>query len=98
MRRVLASGRPPLRRTLRLFGPGESQVAKAFHDAGDAEGLEVTICARDFEVHVDLVAEPDAEARLLDLQSTLERSSATGSTPRRAHGRGFVLDRCRDRG
>ena len=100
VRRVLASGRPPLRRTLRLFGPGESQVAKAFHEAGgDGEGLEVTICARDFEVHVDLVAEPDAEARLLDLQSTLETElgdwvySTDGRTVEE-----LVLDRCRDRG
>jgi nicotinamide-nucleotide amidase len=100
VRRVLASGRPPLRRTLRLFGPGESQVAKAFHEAGgDGDGLEVTICARDFEVHVDLVAEPDAEARLLALQSTLE--TALGDWVYSTDGRTveeLVLDRCRDRG
>ena len=48
VRRVLDRGTPPLRRTLRFFGPGESQVAQAFHEAGgDGDGLEVTICARE---------------------------------------------------
>ena len=34
VRRVLDRGTPPLRRTLRFFGPGESQVAQAFQEAG----------------------------------------------------------------
>ena len=72
VKRVLAGGRPPLRRTLRLFGLGESQVAQAFQDAGgDGGGLEVTICARDFEVHMDLVAEPETEDRLIELERAL---------------------------
>ena len=100
VRRVLDGGTPPLRRTLRFFGPGESQVAKAFHEAGgDGDGLEVTICARDFEVHVDLVAEPDAEARLLAFESTLE--TALGDWVYSTDGRTveeLVLDRCRGRG
>jgi len=100
VRRVLDRGRPPLRKTLRLFGPGESQVAKAFAAAGgDGGGLEVTICARDFEVHVDLVAEPDAEERLLALEESLTRElgdwvySTDGRTVEE-----LVLDRCRERG
>jgi nicotinamide-nucleotide amidase len=100
IRRVLDRGRPPLRRTLRFFGPGESQVAQAFEEAGgDGDGLEVTICARNFEVHVDLVADPDAEDRLLALESALEERlgrflySSDGRTVEE-----LVLDRCRDRG
>jgi nicotinamide-nucleotide amidase len=100
IRRVLDRGRPPLRRTLRFFGPGESQVAQAFEEAGgDGDGLEVTICARNFEVHVDLVADPDAESRLLALESALEERlgrflySSDGRTVEE-----LVLDRCRDRG
>jgi nicotinamide-nucleotide amidase len=100
IRRVLERGRPPLRRTLRFFGPGESQVAKAFQEAGgDGDGVEVTICARNFEVHVDLVAEPDAEERLLALESGFEQRlgrflySTDGRTIEE-----LVLDRCRDRG
>jgi nicotinamide-nucleotide amidase len=100
VRRVLAGGRPPLRRTLRLFGPGESQVARAFQEAGgDGEGLEATICARDFEVHVDLVAEPAAEERLLELEQAL--AERLGSYLYSTDGRTveeIVLDRCRERG
>ncbi len=100
VRRVLAGGRPPLRRTLRLFGPGESQVARAFQEAGgDGEGLEVTICARDFEVHVDLVAEPAVEERLLALEQAL--AERLGSYLYSTDGRTveeIVLDRCRERG
>jgi nicotinamide-nucleotide amidase len=100
VRRVLDRGRPPLRRTLRFFGPGESQVAQAFQEAGgDGDGLEVTICARNFEIHVDLVADPSAEDRLLELQAALEERlgrflySSDGRTVEE-----LVLDRCRERG
>ncbi len=97
VRRVLDGGSPPLRRTLRFFGPGESQVAQAFQEAGgDGDGLEVTICARNFEIHVDLLAEPAAEDRLLELESALEQRlgrflySSDGRTVEE-----LVLDRCR---
>ena len=100
VRSVLARGTPPLRRTLRFFGPGESQVAQAFQEAGgDGDGLEVTICARSFEIHVDLVAEPSAEPRLLELETAL--SDRLGRFLFSTDGRGveeLVLDRCRDRG
>jgi nicotinamide-nucleotide amidase len=97
VRRILDAGVPPLRRTLRFFGPGESQVAQAFQQAGgDGDGLEVTICARSFEIHVDLLAEPDAAPRLLELEAALgERLgrylySSDGRTVEE-----LVLDRCR---
>ena len=100
VRRVLDRGTPPLRRTLRFFGPGESQVAQAFREVGgDGDGLEVTICARNFEVHVDLVAEPAAEGRLLELEQGLAERlgrflySTDGRTVEE-----LVLDRCRERG
>ena len=100
VRAVLDRGTPPLRRTLRFFGPGESQVAQAFQEAGgDGEGLEVTICARSFEVHVDLVAEPDAEERLLALEAAL--ADRLGRFLYSSDGRSveeLVLDRCRERG
>ncbi|HET8751471.1 MAG TPA: nicotinamide-nucleotide amidohydrolase family protein, partial [Gaiellaceae bacterium] len=64
MREVLARTRPPGRRVLRLFGVSESAVARALEEAGgDGDGVEATICARDFEIHVDLVVEPGAEER-----------------------------------
>ncbi len=62
LRAVLDGTRPPGRRVLRFFGLSESAVARALADAGgDGDGVEATICARDFEIHVDLVVEPGAE-------------------------------------
>jgi nicotinamide-nucleotide amidase len=64
MRRVLGRTTEPERRVLRLFGASESAVAKALAEAGgDGDGVEVTICARDFEIHVDFIVEPGAEER-----------------------------------
>jgi nicotinamide-nucleotide amidase len=61
---LLARTQPPGRRVLRLFGVSESAVARALAEAGgDGDGVEVTICARDFEIHVDFVVQPGAEAR-----------------------------------
>ena len=72
VRRVLARARPPELRLLRFFGASESAVAKALAEAGgDGDGVEATICARDFEIHVDLVVEPGAEARADDLTDSL---------------------------
>ena len=100
IRRVLERGTPPLRRTLRFFGPGESQVAQAFQEAGgEGDGLEVTICARSFEIHVDLLAEPAAEARLLELEAALgERLGRYLYSDDDRTVEELVLDRCRDRG
>jgi nicotinamide-nucleotide amidase len=39
-------------------------VARALAEAGgDGGGVEVTICAREFEIHVDLLVEPGRDAR-----------------------------------
>ncbi len=67
-RALLARARPPARRVLKFFGVSESAVARALEAAGgDGDGVEVTICARDFEIHVDLVVEPGAEVRAREL-------------------------------
>jgi nicotinamide-nucleotide amidase len=64
MRELLERTRPPGRRVLRLFGVSESAVARALEEAGgDGDGVEVTICARDFEIHVDLLVQPGADSR-----------------------------------
>jgi nicotinamide-nucleotide amidase len=64
VQRVSRRARPPGLRKLRFFGASESAVAKALADAGgDGDGVEATICARDFEIHVDLVVAPGAERR-----------------------------------
>lgn len=56
VQRVLMRASPPLRRTLRFYGVSESAVARVLADAGgEGTGVEATVCARDFEIHVDLV-------------------------------------------
>ena len=71
-RRLLARTTPPGRRVLRFYGASESAVAKALEDAGgDGNGVEATICARDFEIHVDLLVEAGAEARADELAEQL---------------------------
>jgi nicotinamide-nucleotide amidase len=72
MQELLARTQPPGRHVLRLFGVSESAVARAFEEAGgDGDGVEATICAREFEIHVDLVFEPGAEERAKALEAGL---------------------------
>lgn len=100
LQRVLARTTQPGRRVLRFYGASESAVAKVLADAGgDGDGVEATICARDFEIHVDLIVEPGAESRA----DTLERS-LTEPLSDHLFGRDerpvqeLVLDLCRARG
>jgi len=100
VRRVLARGRPPSRQILRFFGVSESAVARALADAGgDGDGVDVTICARDFEIHVDLYAEPDSEERARALagalRAVLERYLFSEDDRRIEE---IVLEVCRARG
>jgi nicotinamide-nucleotide amidase len=87
---------------VRFFGVSESAVAQALADAGgDGDGVEVTICAREFEIHVDLIVEPDAEERAKELVEAL-----TGPLEAFVYARGeeagpveeIVLALCRERG
>jgi nicotinamide-nucleotide amidase len=100
LRRVLARAQPPELRHLRFFGTSESAVAKALADAGgDGDGVEATICARDFEIHVDLVVSRGAEGRAEDLSARLvaplERHLFSRDERRVEE---LVLSLCRDRG
>jgi nicotinamide-nucleotide amidase len=100
VRRVLERAPVVQRRALRFFGTPECAVAKALAEAGgDGGGVEVTICAREFEIHVDLVVDPGAEGRADEIATALrgtlgrylfaedERSVAE-----------IVLGLCRERG
>jgi competence/damage-inducible protein CinA-like protein len=100
LRRVLAGARPPGRRVLRFYGAGESAVAKALADAGgDGDGVEATICARDFEIHVDLLVEPGAEARADELERSLAEPLERYLFTRDERGvEELVLGLCRARG
>jgi nicotinamide-nucleotide amidase len=100
VRALLARTKPPELRQLRFFGVSESVVAKALADAGgDGDGVEATICARDFEIHVDLLVEPGRQARADKLSERL-----VAPLERHLFSRDerpveeLVLDFCRERG
>ena len=100
VRRVLGRAQPPDLRLLRFFGASESAVAKALAEAGgDGDGVEATICARDFEIHVDLVVEPGAEARADELSERLVAPLERYLFSRDERPiQKIVLDLCRERG
>ena len=100
VQRVLARAQPPELRQLRFFGASESTVAKALAEAGgDGEGVEATICARDFQIHVDLVVEPGAEARADELTEGLVTPLERYLFSRDERSiEALVLDLCRGRG
>jgi nicotinamide-nucleotide amidase len=100
MRRVLASVEPPEHRLLRFFGPSESAVARALEEVGgEGDGLEVTICAHDLEIRVDIFSRVEAHPRAERLQHVLEERFAADvfATDERSVG-ALVLDRCRELG
>jgi nicotinamide-nucleotide amidase len=99
-RELLARTRAPGRRVFRLFGVSESAVARALADAGgDGDGVETTICARDFEIHVDFVVEPGAESRADALEASFFEPLEEWLYGRDERGvEEHVLELCRARG
>lgn len=99
-RRLLERAAPRTRRVLRFYGVGESAVAQAFAAAGgEPVGVEVTICARDFEIHVDLLVAPGSEQAADELSAALcaplaEHLFAQSDRPIEE----LVLERCAERG
>jgi nicotinamide-nucleotide amidase len=72
VRRVLERSQLPDRRVLRFYGVSESAIARSLAAAGgDGDGVEVTICARDFELHVDLFVGEGGEARASAIERQL---------------------------
>jgi len=100
VRRVLERARPPERRVLRFYGASESEIARALEEAGgEGDGISATICARDFEIHVDLIVEPGGEERADQLAASLREHSgrhlfAEDERPVEE----LVLEACRERG
>jgi nicotinamide-nucleotide amidase len=92
-------GRAPVREhlVLRFFGTPESQVAQALADAGgDGGGVEATICAREFEIHVDLFVEPGAAERGTRIAAALrDRLGRYLFTEDERSVSQIVLDTCR---
>jgi nicotinamide-nucleotide amidase len=100
VRRILERAPARARSVLRFFGTPESAVAQALAEAGgDGDGVEATICAREFEIHVDLVVEPGADGRAAALAGSLR--DALGQylfTEDERSIAEIVLDLCRERG
>lgn len=100
VRRILERAPERGRAVLRFFGTPESAVAQALARAGgEADGVEATICAREFEIHVDLVVEPGGEARASGLADSLRSDLGRylfGEDERTVAE--MVLDLCRVRG
>jgi nicotinamide-nucleotide amidase len=100
VKRVLERAPAVQRRTLRFFGTPESSVAQALEEAGgDGGGVDVTICAREFEIHIDLVLDPGAEGRADEISSALRSSLGRYlfAEDERTVAE-IVLDLCRERG
>ena len=100
VRRVIARAPGREHRVLRFFGTPESAVAEALAAAGgEGDGVDVTICAREFEIHVDLFVEPSAEERgariAASMRETLE-PYLFGEDERSISE--IVLELCRARG
>lgn len=98
--RVVGTTRPRERRVMRFFGPSESAVARLLDErGGEVDGVEVTVCARDFEIHVDLFVERGAEDRGEKIEAALRSAFgrqlfAEDETPVEE----MVLALCRARG
>jgi nicotinamide-nucleotide amidase len=100
VRRVLGRAPATEHRVLRFFGPTESAVAKAIAEAGgEGDGIEITVCARDLEIQVDLLAFDGAAGRAAELETALRTRFAPAffaDDERPVHQ--LVLDVCREKG
>jgi nicotinamide-nucleotide amidase len=100
IRHVLRRAERPERCALRFYGVSESAVARALEEAGgDGDGVEATVCAREFEIHVDLVVHegggPRADAIAAALRERLGESLFSEDERTVAE---IVLGLCRRRG
>ena len=97
LRRVLARVEAPSRTTLRFFGPSESAVARVVEESGgEGEGLEVTVCAQDLEVRVDLLIRAGGRERAEGLAHALRtRFAADLFADDERSVAALVVDRCR---
>jgi nicotinamide-nucleotide amidase len=69
---LMARATPRQRLMLRTYGIGESHVADLFAAAGgDPDGVETSICARNFEVEIDIRTLPQAERQARTLWQRL---------------------------
>jgi nicotinamide-nucleotide amidase len=100
VRKVLSRAREPERRVLRFYGASESEIARALEESGgEGGGVTATICAREFEIHVDLFVEEDGRERADELVEGLrEREGRYLFVEDERPVETMVLDACREQG
>ena len=97
---VFARARPRARWLMRTYGIGESHVADIHRSAGgDPPGVETSICARSFEIEIDIRADPGHEqaGEAFTAEMRAELGEHVFSTDERPLA-GIVLDLLRSRG
>jgi nicotinamide-nucleotide amidase len=96
---VLERGRVSERRALRFYGVSESAIARSLAAAGgEGDGVDVTICARDFELHVDLFVQDDGGGRADAIEQQLLEDAGRFLFTRRELGTAeLVLELLRER-
>ena len=96
---LFARARPRRRWLVRTYGISESRVADLFAETGgDRPGVETSICARNYELEIDLRAEPGSEREAEELAARMVEALgahvfATDERPLAE----IVLDRARRR-
>jgi nicotinamide-nucleotide amidase len=97
---VLSRARVPERRVLRFYGASESEIAGALAESGgEGDGVSATVCARDFEIHVDLFADEEGRERAEQLAVGLrERAGRHLFAEDERPVEELVLEQCRQRG
>ncbi len=71
---LFGRARPRARNLLRTYGIGESHVADIFAEVGgDPEGVETSICARRFEIEIDIRSAEGAEPAGAALAAAMRR-------------------------
>jgi nicotinamide-nucleotide amidase len=98
--RLLERARVPERRVLRFYGVSESAIARSLAAAGgEGDGVDVTICARDFELHVDLFVQDGGGGRADTIEEQLVEDAGRFLFSRREVGTAeLVLELLRERG
>lgn len=101
VQRIVARADAPVRSSLRFFGPPESAVARVLAEAGgETDAAQATVCARELEIHVDLLTAPGGEEDAARLSRALEEAFPNDLFAR-DDGRPveeLVLEACRERG
>ena len=100
VRAVLSRAREPERRVLRFYGASESEIAAVLEESGgEGDGVTATICAREFEIHVDLFVDEGGGDRADELVAGLrERAGRQLFVEDERPVEALVLDACRERG